>query len=314
MAELIRDTIDLSAYMSETHDGENIRPASKWVDEVISKFHGVKRNEGALLPWTKTHDTIRLRPHEVSMWHGANYSGKSTVTAHVALDLCAQGYKVCMASMEMRPPDTIAKLARQASGMNRPEIQFIKDFHRWTDGKLWIYDRYGMVEPKRMVALVKYAADKLGIQHFFIDSLMKCVRKEDDYNQQKDFLTDLCDAALQYPVHVHLVHHSRKPDDEGKIPSRYDAKGSGSISDQIDNSFGVARNKKKDDAKKAGADYDHDKPDVYVNVDKQRHGEWDGIVGLWFDPASFQYRGDRLALRREYSLREPGADEAEIAA
>jgi twinkle protein len=30
-------------------------------------------------------------------------------------------------------------------------------------------------------------------------------------------------------------------------------------------------------------------PDVLMMVSKQRHGDWEGTLGLWFDRASYQF-------------------------
>lgn len=289
MARLISDTINLEDYLEEKHDGENIRPAAFFQKQVEHIFHGGGATEGALLPWTKTHDLIRLRPGEVTMWHGENYSGKTTLTSHVTTDLCWQGYRVCVASMEMPPGKTLAKMARQALGTHLPSVEQIKLFHGWTDEKLWIYDRRGTVSWERLIGVIRYAKDKLDIHHFFIDSLMKCVKGEDDYNGQKDFTNALCTVAQDCDIHIHLIHHTKKPTHD-EIPNRYQAKGSGSISDQVDNVFGVWRNRDKKEGK----------PDCTLNCDKQRNGEWDGHIHLAFDPASLQFRGDQMAPTRNY--------------
>lgn len=284
MAEFISDTLDLSAYLVEKHEGENIRPASFFSDQLTHFFYGGGAHDGALLPWQKTHEVIRLRAGEVSLWHGENYSGKSTLTSHVATDLCAQGYRVCIASMEMMPAKTLAKMCRQALGDNQPSKDGLAQFNTWTDEKLWIYDRRGSVDWEKMLAVIRYAVDKFDIHHFFVDSLMKCVRGETDYDGQKDFVNGLCVVAQDCDVHIHLVHHTKKPTLD-EVPNRYQAKGSGSISDQVDNVFGVWRKRNKNSS--------GDKPDCIVNCDKQRNGEWDGQIHLWFDPAGLQYRGDQ---------------------
>lgn len=289
MANLIDGTINLADYFTESHDGENIRPATHWVDEVKDFFHGGGKTAGNTLPWTKTHDNVRLRKGEVSLWSGSNGMGKSMVTSHVALDLCSQGERVCIASMEMPPANTMGRMCRQAVGANQPTLESIERFHGWTDTRLWLYDRRGSVQWETMIALIRYAKDHFDITHFFIDSLMKCIRGEDDYNGQKDFVNGLCDVAMDLNMHIHLIHHNKKPSDPNAIPGKYDAKGSGAISDQVDNVFGVWRNKKKEESRHQGQ-VDESAPDAIINVDKQRHGEHEGKIGLWFDLASFQYR------------------------
>ncbi|MCZ9335993.1 bifunctional DNA primase/helicase, partial [Klebsiella pneumoniae] len=81
-------------------------------------------------------------------------------------------------------------------------------------------------------AVVRYAAVELGVTHFMVDSLMKCVQGEDDYNGQKAFVDELTAIARDHGLHIHLIHHIKKPANEDHKPSKYDMKGSGAITDQ----------------------------------------------------------------------------------
>ena len=75
---------------------------------------------------------------------------------------------------------------------------------------------------------------------------MKCVSGEDDYNAQKNFVDALCSVARDLNIHIHLVHHIRKLSSEAQLPDKTDVKGSGSITDQVDNLLMVWRNKAKE--------------------------------------------------------------------
>jgi twinkle protein len=295
-----------------------VKPASTWLDQVIEHFETPAELRGAKLPWRKSHDRIRLREGEVSLWPGMNYSGKSLITGQVALGLMSQGQRTCMASMEMKPHKTMHRMTRQAAAGREPSVEWIRKFHRWTDDRLWIFDHLGEIEPSRMLALARYCASELEIKHFFIDSLMKCVRGEDDYNAQKDFVGGLCTIAVQTGMHIHLVHHTRKPHDDSHQPTRFDSKGSGAITDQVDNVFTTWRNKPKEREfekaeieKRDPAEVALLAPDTLVICDKQRHGEWDGKLGLFFDDASQAFRDTRDYPWRglDLSAREPGDDE-----
>jgi twinkle protein len=143
---------------------------------------------------------------------------------------------------------------------------------------------------------MRYCSDKLKINHFVIDSLMKCGIAEDDYNRQKAFVDQLCAHAKDTGMHVHLIAHSRKSQDEYAVPGKMDVKGSGAITDQVDNVLTVWRNKRKEleigklVAKNQDIPDDlREQPDAMVICDKQRHGEWEGRIALWFDTKSFQY-------------------------
>jgi twinkle protein len=293
--KLIQDNIDLSAYLEPPSPGEKIIPASSLYEQVRDDFLCPQEARGARLPWSKADGLVRFRPGEVSLWPGFNYSGKSLITSQIALSLCKQDERVCMASFEMKPRKTMGRMTRQAAGNPDPSLQFIKRFHEWTDNRLWIFDHMGQIAPQRVVAAVRYCADKLGMTQVFLDSLMKCVRGEDDFNAQKDFANDLFSVAQETNVHIHLVHHTRKPPDENHRPTRFDAKGSGAITDIVDNVFNVWRNKAKERVMEHGTPAEQEKvrdaPDTIIICDKQRHGEWDGNINLWFDRRSQSYMG-----------------------
>jgi twinkle protein len=234
------------------------------------------------------------------VWAGINGHGKSLLTGQVVLGLMAQKQRCMIASFEMKPVVTLKRLCRQASCGAQPTERFARDFARWTDGKLWLYDQQGQVDVPRVAAVLRYCAQELQMQHVVIDSLMKCVRGEDDYNGQKEMLDLLTSIARDTGMHVHLVHHIRKSDDEGRVPGKFDLKGSGSISDQADNVMVVWRNKRKQFDAQSGKTVDEDAPDAMVNCEKQRNGEWEGRIALWFHDASQQYLGVRNGALTEY--------------
>jgi twinkle protein len=144
------------------------------------------------------------------------------------------------------------------------------------------------VNGDRVLSVCRYAAKVLKVKHIVIDSLMKCGFNEDDYNGQKGFVDQLCAIAKDFAVHIHLVHHSRKREDESKPPGKMDAKGTGAIIDQVDNCITVFRNKRKEVQMSMGQG-DKDAYDALMIVDKQRHGEWEGNLALWYDVESQQY-------------------------
>lgn len=285
--------VDLSLYL-HNDEKRKIVPAFLLANQVKGYFNG-EQVEGALLPWSKTHPNIRLRPGEVTVWAGVNGHGKSMLLNQVMLSVMEQGPKVCIASFEMQMRMTMARMTRQAVGVNQPSDDYIERFHEWTDDKLWLYDEMNSVKAETLLALLHYCRKELGIDHFVIDSLMKCGIGEDDYNRQKSFINELCTIAKATDLHIHLIAHSRKKDTEKTVMDKFDVKGSGAITDLADNVFTVWRNKKKeDDARKPTQDPKiQDAPDAIVNCDKQRHGEWEGKIGLWFEPASMQFLGNQ---------------------
>lgn len=286
-AVIVPDDINWQSYMQETDARAKVRPASAYMDEV-EKYLMAPDRSGDLLPWSKTNDDIRLRKGEVSVWAGVNGHGKSLLLGLAVLGFMRQGRECLIASFEMQPKATIARMCRQASQGGTPSQEYIRRFGKWTDGKLWIYDHQGTIRPDQMLAVCRYAAE-IGIKHLVIDSLMKCVKGEDDYNAQKDFVDALTAVARGTEMHVHLVHHLRKGQTEGAVGGKFDLKGSGSVADQVDNVFIVWRNKKKQFEAQTGSEVDPSEPDALLVCEKQRHGEWEGKVALWYHAPSMQY-------------------------
>ena len=120
---------------------------------------------------------------------------------------------------------------------------------------------------------------------------MKCVRGEDDYNGQKNFVDAMTRTAHDYNVHIHLVHHLRKEDGKAaeKMPSKMDVKGSGAITDLVDNVLILWRNKEKERLAESKKPFDRDDPDAILICDKQRNGEWEGRTKLWYSRTSMRY-------------------------
>lgn len=300
----------LEHYFGSPDADPRLRVAERWAMDLQKEFRE-QVVAGDCLPWSKTFHSVRLRPGEVSLWPGINGHGKSLLTSQVALDLVAQDRRVVIASLEMWPVKTLRRMARQAIGNNEPTPSIIGEFIGWLARRLWLYDEHGRADPKRIAAVMRYAAVELKVHHFFMDSLMMVVAGEDDYNRQKDFVTECCAVAKDTGMHVHLIHHTKKLADEANVPNKFDAKGSGSITDQVDNVFTIWRNKRKESERQQGTT-DESKPDALVVCDKQRHGEWEGRIALWFDPSAQSYRGDEhRGFTRGYDFtrtqEEPGA-------
>jgi twinkle protein len=94
-------------------------------------------------------------------------------------------------------------------------------------------------------------------------------------------------------VHIHLVTHCRKPQDETKPPTKYDLRGAAAISDQAHNVITVWANKAKKAKLEEGGDPGLlNDPDALLTVEKQRNGRWEGRAKLWFDDQSMRFCDD----------------------
>jgi twinkle protein len=306
MAEIFDDdVINFDLYLRETDAQTKVKPASSYNQALKDRLRNRKIERRVYLPWDKTRDHFEFRKGEVTIWAGQNGHGKSQVTAQVALSLMGQGEKIVIASFELKPVVNMQRLSRMYVGMNpySPEFQddqgiasldaLYDEFCQWTDGRLWLYDHTGSIEGQKVIGMARYCAKELGLNHIVIDNLAKCVKAEDDYNGQKVFIDELMVIAQDYGVHIHIVHHLKKPPKEGDRPDKNDVKGSGSIVDQPDNLFLVWRNKPKEEARKMGDAKKDIEADQIIFCRKQRNydgsGEGEPTIMLWYHRDAGQY-------------------------
>lgn len=301
---------DFREYMEATETQAKVIPAQAYRDALIKRMFSPAAEQFPTLPWAKTMDKIHFRPGEVSLWAGANGSGKSMILGNASLGWIKGNQGVALASFEMRPLTQLVRYARQFAKGPTPAERAIDDMFDWMRGRLWFYDQQGTVKPAMVYGVARYAADKLKARHFIVDSMMKCVRGEDDYNGQKDFVDEITAIARDTGLHIHLVHHIKKPPDESTMPTKYDAKGSGSITDQVDNVFMMWRNKPKESVQdradrgeslSANDEQKLSAPDAILACDKQRNGEWEGKVALWFHRGAQQYCADPKRIPAEFA-------------
>lgn len=295
MATWLREEeIDLDEWADSENCADKLKPPSSMTDDVMARFHNEGQGSfGTPLPWTKAHGRWAFRPGEMTIWAGVNGHGKSLITGQVALDIAAKGSKVCMASFEMRPVQTLYRMTRQALGIEVPTQERVKAFHESTDFKIWMLDHMGTMHWRKVVGLGRFfgqAHEPFNVQHLFVDSLVKLGIAPGDYDGQAKAVNELFAMAKDTGVHVHLIHHVSKSNemdglDKGRV------KGAGEISDQVDNICLVWRNKwkEKELAKLEPDPKARDQYDVHLDVCKQRDGEWEGKLGLYYHAHSMQF-------------------------
>lgn len=290
MASQIINGDSIMPYTVDDEVQAKIYDGSTFRDELIDSFHQPDQISGAKLPWGSTHFNIRFRTGETTIWAGINGHGKSQLLGMVSIGWIAQGESVLNISLEMKPLATLKRMAIQACMNDNPTDMILNKFMDFMVGAGYVFNHQGNIEPRLIYGAIRYAASK-GIKHVIIDSLMKCVKGVDDYNAQKDFVNQITQLAQQHNVHIHLVHHIRKQENEQKIPNKFDLAGSGAMTDLADQVIIVYRNKQKERSlEKDPMDKDiQSMPDAVLSVDKNRHGEWEGRIPLWYSPSSKQY-------------------------
>ncbi len=281
---------DFAEY-AELHELINeVQQLGELRDDLKSYAKGEFFAKGQKLPWLKTHHQIELRPAELSLWGGSTGHGKSLMIGQVVLSLLEQKQRCLIASFEMPPVATLFRMARQATGMKQPTDIAIDRFSNWGNENLYLYKHTGMVDANKVAAMCRYASEVLNIQHLVIDNLMTCVNGEDDYNAQKNFVAAVKSISLSTGMHIHLICHVKKLNNEKEIPILNDIKGSSAITSFADNVFLVWKNM---DKARIMADrptfIDREESDAMLNCAKNRNGEGTPLYKLWFDYKSQQF-------------------------
>jgi twinkle protein len=293
-------------------EASQIHSAGRWHDEVVERSKGQKI-WGAKFPWPKTHDTFRLRQGELTLLAGANASRKSMICGEIILHLLKHS-KVCLASLEMKPSESLYRMLMQAAGAKDgdPAENFISEFSEFVDRNLVIFDQLDTVKPERVLAIINYCARELSCKYIFVDSLAKCGTGFQDYSAETEFVNKLQHCAKTLDVGIVLVAHIRKPPqaDDNWIPDKYSIRGASTLSDMADNVILTASNPKRKQLKELAKlteldekqqEYLSKHKDQKLIVAKQRHsGGWEGTYNFYFHDNSLQLTEQEDRPRRFY--------------
>lgn len=282
---------DLAKYAEAINPSRHVRCISDFMRDVMERrFGSLKDDIGDLMPFERA-VSIGFRPGEITVWAGINGHGKSAITTQVAGYWGLKDKPSLIGSFEMLPHKTVDRMLLQMSGLPNPSDAVGWDFFRIMQKRIWIYDKRDLADVQILYRVIRFSAIEKGVKHVWIDSLMKCIRGEDDYNKQKDFVENLTALAKELMIHIHIIHHVRKGDSEKELPNKFSLKGSGAITDLADNVLILWRNKKKEQDIAAGEKVDEGLPDFLLICDKNRHGAWEGRIPLWGDVSSWHFRG-----------------------
>lgn len=281
--------VDYEKFLGQ-QESQHVLPLRDFQEGVRARLSAGPNEYGEHLPWKKTQNCLAFRPGELTIWCGIAGSGKSTLLGQVVA-FFPRSTKSLIASLEMPPATTVAKMARQCTGFANPSDSALQSFFDAADN-LWLYDQTDTVPQDRLVGMMAYAAQELGVSHVCLDSLVKAGIAVDDYDAQKRFVDRLTQLAKRLQIHIHLVAHLRKGASVNHVPDGFALKGAGEIRDLCDQLLILHRNREKEDKIQAGEIVEKNEPDALLIVDKNRHGEWIGKFRLYFHPASQQYMSD----------------------
>jgi twinkle protein len=306
-----KDEMAAAIKSAQALDPEGLKRASDYTDKVVHLFWPAHDQEpGYTIPYGKIIDKVRFRPGELTLWSGASGAGKSQIISDCIPHWIKFGSRICVASFEMRCEQTLRRLCKQTGGVDRPTAPYIGRILEWLDQGLLLYERVGKAGVEPLLEIFDYARAKYGCDQFIIDSLMRLGIAQDDYTGQEKAVFQIVDWAIKNNVHVHLVAHARKGGPGQGAPETEDIKGAMEIGANAFNILTVWRNRKRDEElEKAQTEAERleieQKPGVMLNVAKQRNGDFEGKVSLWFDQSTYRYHSsfDRGVWGREFLTR-----------
>ena len=272
---------ELKQYDSVGSVERKVRPSNDFTSDTFNFFYNDEQLNGVKVPFHQLDNKFRLRGEELTILAGINGAGKSLFASQCLLSAMDQGHKCLSISLEMSPKAQLARMWRQASLQNKPDLDAGLEFTRWAKDKLWFYDQHGTINPRVLLSVMRYAHDILGIDFILVDSLMCMSLNSDDYSGQKNVVQGLANTAKQLGVHVILVAHARKGQSVKDRLDKWSVAGSADITNRADNVIILGRT------------YDDPEIDAYLSLCKARH--FDGAemdLDLKLDMASMNYYHD----------------------
>ncbi|KZM38103.1 toprim domain-containing protein [Bartonella bacilliformis] len=275
---------------------EGLHRASDYKEKVLELFWpNPEQHVGYSVPYPKLEGKLSFRPAELTLWSGASGAGKSQLLSDCIPHWIAQESRLCLASLEMKGEQSLRRLIKQTGGTSHPTKEKIEQILHFLDHGLILYEHVGKSNVETLLDVFDYCRAKYGCDQFIIDSLMRLGIAADDYTGQEQAVYKIVDWAVLNAVHVHLVAHARKSGVDKDIPGTEDIKGASEIGANAFNIITIWRNRPLED-KIFATQQLHEKaeltkrPGVVMNIAKQRSGDFEGKVGLWFDQQSYRYR------------------------
>ena len=304
--------MDAAIKAAQWFEVSGLRSPAEYADKVVALFWPREgEHVGFRAPYGALQGKLAFRPAEITVWTGDSGAGKTQILSDCAVDWVQQGSRVCLSSLEMHPAFTLKRMCKQVIGTDRPTEPAARAALCWLTQGLLLYDHTGKQKIDEMLRLFDYGRARYGCDQFIIDSLMRLGVAGDDYNTQEAVIFRIVEWAMKSSVHVHLVAHAKKGERDRGAPATEDIKGAMEIGANAFNIISVWRDRKHEDQvaelERSGntdqaAALRQQRPGVIMNVAKQRNGDFEGKIGLWFDQKTYRYhsRADQVSWKRDY--------------
>lgn len=262
---------DLTALVSAAQptSHEKITTFHQLRSDVYDQF--VNADQVAGVKWTRFPKLSSIlkgfRRGEVTVFTGPTGAGKTTLLSEMSLDLCLQGVNTLWGSFEIRNVRLVKMMLCQYSGLNLENK--VEQFQYWADKfemlPMYFMCFYGAQNINTVIETMSHAAYVYDIDHVIVDNLQFMTsylsRGDDRFSAQNHVIAALRNFATSKNVHVTLVIHPRKENEEVELQTA-SIFGSAKASQEADNV--IILQSKKGTAQK------------YLQVTKNR---FDGVLG-----------------------------------
>lgn len=270
-------------------DMPNIKSVESYREQLID-LHSDKINPSIRTGWEELDGLLGggLRPGELTIVTGETSSGKTTWTANLNFKLSKRGYPVLAASFEMKPLMVIRKMVQMEAQTPFRDISknVLESTLSEIEGRsIWFIDHYGSMDLEKLKDSIYYARRRHGVEVAVIDHLHFFLKYSADQERQAidAAIRDMKTWAMELNIHILLIVHPKKLDDDNKVVRLNDLKGSSGLKQITDNVISIWRDMK--------AEQDSNESEVVIFLLKCRDDSGrTGKTVLTFDRRSQGYK------------------------
>lgn len=315
--------VDLAGCLASSQElkPDRLVMADKLYDGVLREIKlGTNSHRGIpFLGWSGDDGIgFNIRPQELTVWTGFEFSGKSTLLYQMASWLMAtMQQKILLISLE-EPAERIVRHMLTQVLAYEPQPDDLEDedtsslireiYHEFFAKNLIVYDYLGSAPLKKILESCQYAVSKYGVSNIIIDSVARTDLDIEDNQKANEFMDKIVTSMNETQAHYHLVAHAKKSSrhpetSRESIPNKQDIKGSGSIPVLATNIIAVWRNQMKEnilksDQKKIPKEEVEKWDDAVLAIRKQKLTGEIGEFKLFFNKACRRFR--RARERKDY--------------
>jgi len=191
--------------------------------------------------------SLSFRPHEMTLWFGYSFHGKSQAVQNQVASLAAMGKMSCVASFEQPPQLTFAQILGCVTAY--PNLPFTEEFDaafEYVSEHVLMYKSMERTDPLHLVNTFIHAHKRYGVRTFVVDNVMTLNIDRGDNTAQAEAADLLRVFVSKYPVHLHIVAHPRKPPESVNKPAAMsEIRGAGEWGDMPHNIVSIWRDMSK---------------------------------------------------------------------